>query len=341
MKNLLNPAVAIMMLIVTSCGNNNAAPKNIPADTESNKTKVTVAKAEKRDVDQVNTFTATVEAEIVNNIAPQNAMRIKTIYVEVGDHVKKGQKLVDMDDATLVQAKVQMENNKIEFERVDQLYSVGGTSKSDWDTKKLAYDISVTNYDNLAENTTLTAPISGIVSARNYDNGDMYSTSKPICVVEQIHPVKMKVNISETLFSKIRKGMEVNITLDVYEEESFTGKITLIYPTIDPVTRTFPVEITIDNANERVRPGMFARVSLNHGVKNRVVIPDRAINKQTGAGDRYVYVIEDGVARYSKIELGRRIDTEYEIISGVNDGEMVVVTGQTRLNNGSEVEIVN
>ncbi len=129
--------------------------------------------------------------------------------------------------------------------------------------------------------------------------------------------------------------------VDVYGKEEFTGKVSLIYPTIDANTRTFPVEISIPNTDECIRPGMFSRVMLAYGTENRVVVPDRAIVKQTGSGDRYVYVVEpDSTVTFKKVELGRRMDDRYEIISGVADGDIVIVTGQSRVTNGSAVEIV-
>ncbi|MDE6482226.1 MAG: efflux RND transporter periplasmic adaptor subunit, partial [Rikenellaceae bacterium] len=236
---------------------------------------VTVDVASRRDVDQTGTFTGTIEAQVSNNIAPQSPVRIGRIYVEVGDRVKKGQRLVETDGANLAQAKVRMENDKVEFERADELYRIGGTSKSEWEARKLAYDVSKTNYDNLNENTMLLSPISGVVTARNYDNGDMYSGAAPILTVEQIRPVKLKVDVSEVLFTKVKKGMEVEVATDVYGDRIFKGHINIVYPTVDPATRTFPIEVRIDNADEAVRPGMFARVSLAHETADRVVIPDR------------------------------------------------------------------
>ena len=127
--------------------------------------------------------------------------------------------------------------------------------------------------------------------------------------------------------------------LDVYGDEAFEGKISLIYPTIDPSTRTFQVEIQLPNQNQKVCPGMFARASLNFGTEENVVVPDLAIVKQAGAGDRYVYVYKDGKVTYNKVELGRRMGAEYELKSGVPNNSQVVIAGQTRLINGTEVEV--
>ena len=303
------------------------------------KTKVKLADVTARPVEQIQEYTATVEAEVKNNIAPSSPVRIDKIFVEVGDHVSKGQKLVQMDAANLKQTKLQLDNQEVEFNRIDELYKVGGASKSEWDAAKMAYDVKKTAYQNLLENTSLLSPISGVVTARNYDSGDMYSGGNPVLTVEKITPVKLLINVSEVYFTKVKKGAPVNVKLDVYGDEAFEGKISLIYPTIDPSTRTFQVEIQLPNQNQKVRPGMFARASLNFGTEENVVVPDLAIVKQAGAGDRYVYVYKDGKVTYNKVELGRRMGTEYELKSGVPNNSQVVIAGQTRLINGTEVEV--
>ena len=293
-----------------------------------------------REVEQIETFTATVEAEVKNNISPMMSLRIKKVLVEVGDNVKKGQILATLDATNLEQARLKMVNDSIEFARIDQLYQVGGISKSNWDAMKMAANVSRSNYNNLLENTILRSPVNGIVTARNYDAGDMYAMAAPVYVVEQITPVKLKVNVSEKLFTQIKKGMEVDVKLDVYGDEIFKGKVSLVYPTIDAATRTFPVEITIANANQRVRPGMFARVTFSYGTANHVVVPDKAVVKQTGSGDRYVYVYNNGTIEFKKVELGRRLDTEYELIGGVASGDNVVTEGHSRVVNGGKAEVV-
>ena len=203
----------------------------------------------------------------------------------------------------------------------------------------MSLDVKKTSYRNLLENTSLLSPISGIITARNYDNGDMYNGNTPVLVVEQIVPVKLLINISENYFSKIKKGSPVKVKFDVFEGEVFNGKISLIYPTINAATRTFPVELVLDNKDMKVRPGMFARVEVNFGSENHVVVPDLAIVKQAGSGDRYVFVYEKGKVRYQKVELGSRMGSEYELISGVDNNSQVGVAGHARLVNGTEVII--
>ena len=135
--------------------------------------------------------------------------------------------------------------------------------------------------------------------------------------------------------------MPVKINFDVYDNEDFTGRVNLIYPTIDAATHTFGVEVAISNGNLKVRPGMFGRVTLNLGAKESIVVPDAAIQKQPGANDKYVFTVKNGVAEYHKVELGQRLENNYEILSGVNSGDVVVTAGQSRLIDGTNVEIVN
>ena len=326
--------LAVAMLGACSGGEEKAAATKV-----EEKPSVKLAQVTARPVEQIQEYTATVEAEVKNNIAPASPVRIEKILVEVGDRVSKGQRLVTMDAANLKQLKFQLDNKEIEFKRVDELYKVGGASKSEWDAAKMALDVMQTSYKNLLENTSLLSPINGVVTARNYDNGDMYSGAQPVLVVEQITPVKLLINVSEGSFTKVKKGDAVSVKLDVYGDEVFEGKVSLVYPTINAATRTFPVEVQLANRDQKVRPGMFARVTLNFGTETRVVVPDLAVVKRAGSGDRFVYVYKDGKVSYNKVEVGRRMDTEYELISGVDNNAQVVIAGQNRLADGVEVAV--
>ncbi|KAA6310823.1 Cation efflux system protein CusB [termite gut metagenome] len=339
MKKSFLTVALIALACLSSCTGGNGENKTATGDVAAEKPRVKLANVTARPVGQIQEYTATVEPEAKNNIAPAMPVRIDKILVEVGDRVSKGQKLVEMDSANLRQTKFQLDNQRKEFNRINELYKVGGVSKSDLDAMEMALDVTETAYKNLSENTSLLSPISGIITARNFDSGDMFSGGVPVLTVERIIPVKLKINVSESYFTKVQKGASAIIKLDVYGEEEFIGKVSLIYPTINSATRTFPVEIKLDNKDLRVRPGMFARVTLDYGTLNRIVVPDVAIVKQAGSGDRYVFVYKNGKVSYNKVELGRRMGSEYELISGVPNNAQVVTAGQARLLNGMEVEI--
>ena len=323
-----------------ACGSKKSA-EVAAQPAEVDKPTVTTAVVNIQDVDMQSVFMGNVEGYAVNNITPQQPRRITRVLVDVGDRVSAGQKVAELDNSSLAQAKAQYENAKTSFERSDELYKFGGESKAAWESVKTQYEVAKLTYENLLENTTLVSPISGVITARNYDNGDMVG-GQPIFVVQQISPAKVIINVSENLYSYLKKGMPVSIELDALPEQTFEGKIHRITPSIDAATHTFPVEIIIPNGKEQIKPGMYARVTMKYGTRPNVVVPDRAVVKMLGSGDRFIYVYKaDGTVSYQKVEVGRRMQDKYEILSGIADGDEVVVTGQAALKDGMAVERVN
>ena len=327
------PLLSLCFLV--ACGGKKEENKN----SENEKIKVTVTTAEVKDVEQLSTYTATVKADVINQITPAMPGRIEKILVEVGDRVSQGQVLVQMDASSLNQQNIQLENLKRDYARYEELLKVGGIPQQPIDQLKTQIDALTTAIKSLEDNTRLKSPVNGIVTNRNYDNGDVYA-GMPILTVQQLYSLKALVYVSESYFAKVKVGMPVKIQLDVYGDEIFTGKVSLIYPTIDAATHTFGVQVSINNSAMRVRPGMYAKVTLNFGTGRSVVVPDAAVQKQSGSNDKYAFTIENGVAKYHKVELGRRLGENYEILSGLNAGDVVVTAGQTRLIDGTEVEII-
>ena len=298
-KNKLTAWILLVLAItVTACGKKETEKTE---SAENALTKVQIATVNIRDVAQSQTFTATVEPEVKNNIAPASRRT---------------------------------------FNRVSELFSVGGASQQELDSAKLQLDLAESNIKNLTENTYLHSPINGIVTARNYDIGDMYTGQMPVLTVMQINPVKIKINISESYYSKVKKGMQAEVKVDVFENETFPARVSLIYPVIDERSRTFTVELKLNNPGSKVRPGMFARVNMNFGTEKHVVVPDRSIVKQSGSGSRFVYVYKDGKVSYTPVTLGQRMENEYELLSGIQNGEQVVISGINKLQDGMEVEVV-
>jgi RND family efflux transporter MFP subunit len=327
--------IAAMTTLLLSCSSSETKE-----DTAEQLPRIEVDVAHSRNVAQVKTYTANVEADNINNISPSSPNRIKTITVEVGDRVRKGQTLATLDPVNINQTKLNLEQTKREYDRAVTLLEIGAGTQQTVEQLKTQLDVAQTQYNNLLENAVLTSPINGVVTERNYDPGDM-SSSLPILTVGQLSPiVKVMINVSENDLTLVRAGMPVDVTFDAFPGETFNGKIERIHPTVDTATRTFSVEVQISNRDERILPGMFARVEINLGNKDNVVVPDRAIVKQTGSGNRYVYVYRNGIVSYHKVELGQRLDDAYELLSGINDGDTVVIAGQTKLADGVKAEIV-
>ena len=334
--------LALAALTLASCAQNqkkNTKEAAANAGQPARQT-VKVMPAAKQTVRQEGTYSATVQANAVNNIAPQSGGRIQKINVEVGDFVSAGQILAEMDRVQLDQAKLRLVNAETELGRLKQLYEQGGLAQSDYEAAELNYKVSKSSYDNLLENTILRSPITGVVTARNYDRGDMYGMASPIFTVQQIVPVKILVGISEADYTKVRKGDKITLSVDALPGKTFSGNVRRIYPTVDPMTHTVNIEVQVPNQNRELRPGMYAKVGVNFGSSQNIVVPDAAVVRLQGSGQRNVFVVENGVAVQKAVSLGRHFDGQYEILSGIEVGEMVVVKGGSALSNGANVEVI-
>lgn len=333
--------IAGAALVAASCGQNKSQETQTAAMVPT-VTSVEVATAVIKNVPQDETYTSTVQAYVTNNVVPQTGSRIKKINVEIGDFVSKGQILAVMDQVNLQQTKLKLANDSTELSRLKQLYAQGGLSKSDMDAIELSYNVSKTQYENLVENTILRSPVNGVITARNYDTGDMYAMASPIFTVQQITPVKLLVGISETDYTKVKKGDSVQVTADALPGRTFNGKVERLYPTIDPATHTFTAEVIVANSDRALRPGMFARALVTFAVNSSIVIPDSGVVKQQGSGQKSVYVLNaDNTVSSRIVTLGRHQNGEYEILSGLNEGEQVVVKGISSLKDGAEVNVIN
>lgn len=333
-------ASAVLLSVFTGCAGGNKSDETAAAVAEKVH-KVGVTVAQKEDVPQTGVYSSTVQANIVNNIASQTAGRIRKLNVEVGDFVQKGQILAEMDRVQLDQATLTLKNSEIELERLRSLYAEGGVSQSDFEAAELQYNVSKSSYDNLLENTVLRAPVSGVITARNYDSGDMYAMSSPIYTLQQITPVKLLVPISEMDYTKISRGDKVSVTVDALPGKTFEGSVVRVYPVIDPASHTFTAEVHVPNTDRVIRPGMYARVTVTFGVNNSIVLPDTAVLKQQGSGVRTVFVLRaDGTVEARVVTLGVQMGDRCEILSGIEAGETVLVSGNTSLNGGEKVEVV-
>lgn len=341
----------IPALMLSACGGNDSSAA---AETEADEVfTVKTATVEQRDVDDIVTLTASVEADKINNISSNSPNRIKQILVDEGMNVSKGQRLVVLDDVNTTSYQLQVDNAKAalrtveaDYNRAVELLRIGGGTRQQVDQMELqvvnarnALASAERALRNVQENTVLTAPVSGVVTARNYDPGDM-TASLPILTIGTVNPVKVVVNVNESDFAKVHTGMPATLSLQSYPDEEFSGKVTLVAPTVDAASRTFGVEITVPNPSGRILPGMFGRIQLNLGTAPSAVVADQAVEKQRGSGNYFVYVVEDGKIRYSQVQLGRRLGNTYQILSGVEPGQQVVISQKSKLTDGAKVKVV-
>ena len=325
--------------MLVGCGSNQSSTEQQCA--EETATAIKVCTAEVMDVSLLETYTSEILPYKQNDITPAaQGLHIDQIKVDVGDRVKAGQVLVTLDLTSLTQLELNLATVEDTYNRMVPVHAAGGVSDQQLLELENTLSLQREMVENMRKNSVIKSPISGVVTARNFENGDLFA-SMPILHIMQIDKLKVMANVSEQYYPVVKVGQSVDITVDIFPGETFEGKVSRINPALDAQTRTFGVEITIPNANERLRPGMYARATFNMGTRSGVMVDDVAVQKQAGSSERFVYVIKDGVAEFRFVRDGRRVGNKVNILEGLEPGEQVATTSFIRLTDGKKVEIIN
>ena len=268
------------------------------------------------------------------NISPSLTGLIEKIYVEVGDRVRKGDTLVRMDQNQLNTTRIAFANLQIEMNRVQMLIESEAISQQVYDQTKLSYDQTQETLRFLEENTFVRAQFDGVISAKNYEDGELYSGAQPILQLTKINELKAYINVPETYYPLVKKGMRVNVYSDIYPDRAFPASIEIVYPTIDPASHTFTLKLRIPNSSE-------LSTVLDLGRTEALVVPYQAVLRLIGSNDRYVFVDEGGVAKRVFVDIGERHDQTIEISSdSLKVGDPIVTTGQAKLVDGVKLNVV-
>ena len=343
MNKIARTALAALAVVsLTACGGGGADKAATTTKKEAEKVKVQTLQSER--IAKTLELSSTLEGYETMNIAPSITGHIEHIYVEVGSRVQKGSMLVRMDQTQLNTTRINLASTKTEFDRVKALKESGSISEQVYDQTKAGYDQLAETERFQEQNTFVKAQFAGVISAKNYEDGEMY-TGQPILTLTQINRLKAIINIPETYFPKVKQGMKVEVESDIYPGEVFPATIEIVYPTIDAASHTFQAKLNIPNAAEKIRPGMYVRTRLAVGEVDAIVVPYQSVLKLTGSNDRYVFVADGNTARRVAVTLGQRYDDRIEIVpieaGAVKAGDQLVVTGQARLVDGTTLEIVD
>ena len=334
-------AIMLATMSLVACGGKGGDKAATTTKKEAEKVKVLTLESER--IAKTLELSSTLEGYETMNISPSITGHIEHIYVEVGTRVQKGSMLVRMDQTQLNTTRINLASTKTEFERVSALKQSGSISQQVYDQTKAGYDQLVETEKFQEQNTFVKAQFAGVISAKNYEDGEMY-TGAPILTLTQINRLKAIINIPETYFPLVKQGMKVEVESDIYPGETFPATIEIVYPTIDPQSHTFQAKLNIPNSNEKIRPGMYVRTHLAVGEVDAIVVPYQSVLKLTGSNDRYVFVADGNTARRVAVTLGQRFDDRIEIIpieaDALKAGDNLVVTGQARLVDGVTLEIV-
>ncbi len=346
-RNYLSMTIILSFGLVFSSCNNIAKKADNKAVHKKKAVSVEVKKVKETTIERTINYTGNIMPFKEAYYAPASPGKIEKIFVEAGDYVKKGQLLAQMDKTKLLTTKVQLITLKKNLVRLDSLLIIGSVSQQQYDQLKSQYDVIKENYNFLLDNVNLKAPFNGIIAERYYNQGELFNAAPntpvgkaAIFLIQQIKPIKIIINVSSQYFRNVKKGQIAKITSDIYPDETLNGKVNLIYPTIDNMTKTFKVEIITDNKNKELRPGMFCKVKINLKKTSAILIPNITIIKQIGTNDKYVFINKNNIAIKKKVKIGVVIDDKSEIVSGLNLGDELIVTGADKLMEQSPVTIV-
>ena len=285
---------------------------------------------------------------------------VEKIAVDVGDHVKKGQLVALIDTskyelaleqakAAYEMAKVNQDNNEKDYKRMKELFESNSISQQQMDANearykageaqlvqaKAVYDLANKTYGDCHVAST----IDGVVAKRFIDSGALLVAAvAPIVTVVDMSKVKISVYINEDDFSFIKLDLDATVSVDAYPNRTFKGKVSQVGSIIDMDSRKVDAEITIDNADKALRPGMFARVELVVATKGNVPVIqyDYALQDTDGF---YVFVLNGDKAKKRYIKPGIMDGGMMEVTQGLSEGEEIVSFGQKRLKDGDKVVI--
>ncbi|MCD5406918.1 MAG: efflux RND transporter periplasmic adaptor subunit [Desulfotomaculum sp.] len=319
--------------------------------------------------------TAEIKPAAAVNVFPKIPGKIvKKLPVQTGDYIKKGSLIAELEKdvihaqlaeakagITAVRAGIRKSEAHLELLtkdklRVENLYAAGAVPKQKLDhinakhkvaaeSKKLAQaqlesaEAVLNQLQVLYRNHNIAAPISGFVSMRFMEQGDITGAEQPLVRISREDELKVVCHITEEHFPRLEKGMPATITVDAFPGEVFEGAISIISPTINPATRTAAIEVHIPNQDHRLRSGMFARLKLYLDERKALVIPADALNRIPGTGVYFVYVIEHDRALLKNVATGLRQDDLIEITSGLTEKDLVVTWGKEHLYDGAVVSI--
>jgi membrane fusion protein (multidrug efflux system) len=273
--------------------------------------------------------------------------RLKEIHFKEGEPVEKGAPLFTLDDsvyrAQLADAEAKLKLAEQTHQRTTQLFKnkYATAQSADEATSNLAVSTATVELARVQlEKTRIAAPFSGIVGLRHVSVGEYITSGQALVNLEAIDPVKADFRVPERFLPAIRVGQAIRIKVDAYPDETFEGKVYAIDPRLDVAGRSLLVRALLPNKDQRLRPGLFARVTVLLQLKEDALsVPEQAIVPQ---GDsQYVFRIINGKAALTKVVIGTRREGRVEIVDGLSAGDEVVTAGQLKIRDGSAVSIVN
>jgi len=326
----------LVLLALASCKKGGGPPKDAPVPVE-------LVAVEVGPLLETLRATGTLEAEESVDLRPEVDGEVTSIQMTEGETVKKGSLILQIDEskqqATVAEAEADFRLSEDTLRRADMLLADGTISKQEHDQTHAAYRRSEAAL-NLARKRlteyTLTAPFDGILGRRFVSVGQYVSPQTVLVRIYDLDRMKLDFSVPERYSARIKPGQTLSLSVTAHGEEKFSGEIYLVEPQVEVTTRSVQVRAYIPNSDHRLKPGMFANVTLSVGTKDSALtIPEDCLFPQTGGFA--VYRDAGGVAELVPVETGLRIPGRVEILNGLKAGDLVARSGNLRLSPGRKL----
>lgn len=358
------------LIVLNGCGS-----KSPKTERQEEAIPVHITIVQQGAIEETSKYFGTIEARESIKVFSAVPRQIVKLYRDVGETVRKGDLLADIDQEQIVQAvrqaeaglesaQAQFHNVTVERERIKKLYQEKAVSKSQLDATETQWNAARAAVKQLQaslaaaqaqlNDTRIVAPISGVIIARELHEGDLAAPQVPLFEIANMDTVKVKIQIIERDLSKVYPGQAARLTVATYPDTFFQGQVIRVYPTLNLLTRTADAEIELANPEKRLRPGMFATVKLIIQRKEQVtVIPKKTIIEKTVLDtdtqastdkvfvEKHVFKVHGNRARWQTIETGIVNHTTVEVRSGLAPGDTIVAVGQHMLSDSSRINIIN
>lgn len=310
-------------------------------------TSVKLVEADYTSISKATPMSGRISAVEEAAIYPMGQGQVTAVHVKVGDYVKKGTLLFNIDSGmvsgTYTQAKTAYDVAKTSYNNMAILYKEGAISKSDFDAAKVQYTSAQSAYQLAAEqmsNYNVTAPIDGYVTSMNVSVGNMASSSQMAASISNTDALQIETNASEYVAGLLHVGDEVEVTLTSAPGKVYVGKVETLSPAPALGTYTYPVTIALDNSKGELMSGQFAEVSIKaEESKNAICVPSKAVIMKNGE-TIVVVVNENQTATYKPVEIGIDNGEMVEIVKGIEKGEKIAISGQDFVEDGAKVKII-
>lgn len=332
-----------LVLILAGCGS-----KEEPAAVVSTASQRTIQTA----VVEAKHTSVPIRVEVTGQVAPLFQATLSSriqgtideLLVREGVKVSKGQLLIQLDsrdlEADLARADAEVENTKVQLDRMNQLYAQDAVSKQEMENAIRSYKVAEANRKAVEAQlsyTAVRAPFDGIITEKKVEAGELASPGQPLLKMEDPQRLRLEATVAEGDLKSLSRGDKIPVTIDALGRPAFIGTVSQILPAGDPQTHTFMVKVDLPKT-AGLKTGMFGRFPLEKGTTHAILVPSTAVVERGELNSVFV-VGEDRIARLRWIKLGRRYEKQVEILSGINEGERIVMDGSRGVD-GAAVQVV-